>query len=255
MLIVLFTVKKKLSWLIIVLEKKSTTLGEKDALGKLCEKYKLEYDEKLNSTSGQVIYNKNKKKHTNQTPREVNVAKVVREFYSNLKDVKHDDSNLKGVICITKRCYERCSYASKSKEIGEINVEPSKSKYRKAGGERKATIPDVRDALFDCFIDICETLKSCLPSEMFKTQYKIFYEQWLAQQSKKVPKVKKIVFSNRWVQNWMSEDGFSLRHPHRWFQTCSRLFKEHLDSMNVLLRQLWVRSINHKWRPNAFISK
>ena len=34
------------------------TLEEKDALEKLCEKYKLEYDKKLNSTSRKVTYNK-----------------------------------------------------------------------------------------------------------------------------------------------------------------------------------------------------
>ena len=35
-------------------ERGKYTLEEKDALRKLCEKYKLEYDEKLNCTSGQV---------------------------------------------------------------------------------------------------------------------------------------------------------------------------------------------------------
>ena len=34
------------------------TLEEKDALEKLCEKDKLEYDKKLNSTSRKVTYNK-----------------------------------------------------------------------------------------------------------------------------------------------------------------------------------------------------
>ena len=141
--------------------------------------------------------------------------KAVREFYSDLKDVKHDDSNLKAAICLGKRCNEQ---VIESKESGEINVEPSKSKYRKAGGGRKTTIPDVRDALFDWFIDIRGTLKARLPRKMFKTQCKIFYEQWFAQQSKEVPEDKKIVFSNRWIRNWMSEYGVSLRHPNKRFQ-------------------------------------
>ena len=67
----------------------------KDALGKLCEKYKLEYDKKCKSTSGQVTYNEKRKNHTNRTPWEGYVVKAVREFYSDLKNVKHDDSNLK----------------------------------------------------------------------------------------------------------------------------------------------------------------
>ena len=82
------------------------TLEEKDALGKLCEKYELEYDEKMNSTSGQITYNEKRKKHTNQIPWEGYVAKAVREFYSDLKDVKQDYSNLKAAICLGKRCYE-----------------------------------------------------------------------------------------------------------------------------------------------------
>ena len=82
------------------------TLAEKDALGKLCEKYKLQYDEKLNSTSAQITYNEKRKKHTNQTPREGYAAKAVREFYSDLKDVEHDDSNVNAAICLRKRCYE-----------------------------------------------------------------------------------------------------------------------------------------------------
>ena len=171
-------------------ERGKYTLEEKDGLGKLCEKYKLEYDEKLNSTSGQVTYNEKRKKHTNQTPREGYIAKAVREFHSDLKDVKHDDSNLKAAICLGKRCYEQ---VIESKESGEINVETSKSKYRKAGGGEKKTIPDVRDALFDWFIDIRGTLKARLPRKMFKTQCKIFYELWLAQQSKEVPEDKKIL--------------------------------------------------------------
>ena len=44
------------------------TSAEKDALGKLCEKYKLEYDKKCKSTSGQVTYNEKRKNHTNRTP-------------------------------------------------------------------------------------------------------------------------------------------------------------------------------------------
>ena len=88
----------------------------------------------------------------------------------------------------------------------------------KAIGERKTTISDVRDALFYWFVDIRGTLKAHLPRKMFETQCKIFQEQQPAQQSKEVPENKKIVFSNRWIRNWMSEYGFSLRHPDKWFQ-------------------------------------
>ena len=83
---------------------------------------------------------------------------------------------------------------------------------------RKVTIPDVRQAIFEWFIDIRGTLKARLPRKMFKMQCHIFYEQWLAQQPEEVPKEKRINFSNRWIKNWMSEYGVSLRHPNKRFQ-------------------------------------
>ena len=78
-------------------------MEEKDALEKLGEKYKLEYDEELSSTSGQVTYNEKRKKHTNQTPWEGYVAKANKEFYSDLKDIKHDGFNLKAAICLGEK--------------------------------------------------------------------------------------------------------------------------------------------------------
>ena len=53
---------------------------------------------------------------------------------------------------------------------------------------------------------------------MFTTQVPLFYEQWLTQQPDEVPEGEKITFSNRWMHNWMSEHGVSLRHPNKHFQ-------------------------------------
>ena len=72
----------------------------------------------------------------------------------------------------------------------------SKSKYRKEGGGRKITISNVREALFEWFVDVRGTLKARLPRKMFNAQCKILYNQWLAQQPNEIPDDKKIVFSN-----------------------------------------------------------
>ena len=53
---------------------------------------------------------------------------------------------------------------------------------------------------------------------MFKTQCQVFYDKWLAQQPEEIPVEKRIVFSNRWIKNWMREYGVSLRHPNKRFQ-------------------------------------
>lgn len=81
------------------------------------------------------------------------------------------------------------------------------------------TIPNVRQALFEWFVDIRGTLKARLPRKMFKVQCKLFYEQqWLAQQPEEVLEDKRINFFNSWIQNWMSEHGVSLRRPNKRFQ-------------------------------------
>ena len=110
-------------------------------------------------------YNEKRKKPTNQTPREGYVAKEVREFYEDLKNAKHNDRNLEAAIKLGKRCYQQIT-----ENKGDVTIdEPSKSKYRRVGGGRKKTIPDVRD--------IRGTLKARLPRKMSKTQCKIFYDQ------------------------------------------------------------------------------
>ena len=126
------------------------------------------------------------------------VTRAVREFYSDLKNVKHDDINLKIACKFGKWCYDRLISSENS---CEISIEPSKLQYRKPGAGRKATIPDVREALFEWFIDVRGTLKARLPRKMFKTQCKLFYEQWLAQQPEEIREEKRIVFSNRWVMS------------------------------------------------------
>ena len=70
----------------------------------------------------------------------------------------------------------------------------SKSKYRKKGGGRKVTIPNVREALFEWFVDVRVTLKARLPRKMFKAQCKTFYDQWLAQQLSEILDDKKLFF-------------------------------------------------------------
>ena len=67
----------------------------------------------------------------------------------------------------------------------------------------------MREALFECFIDVGSSLKALLPRKMFKTQCKVFFEQWLE---------KRIVFLNSWIRNWIKEYGVSLRDPNKRFQ-------------------------------------
>ena len=76
-----------------------------------------------------------------------------------MKGGKHNDPNFQSAINLGKRCYEQVIDNERS---GEIDVEPSKSKYKKPGGGRNITIPDVWQELFEWFVDVDGTLRAQL---------------------------------------------------------------------------------------------
>ena len=137
------------------------SLEEKNALGELVKKYKEEYDKQVENSATQINYNEKMRKHTKKTPREGFIAWAVREFFDDLKDLKHDDPKFTAAVKLGKRCHQNLI---EREEAGEI-MEPtcSKSKYRKEGGGRKVTIPNVREALFEWFVDVRGTLKARRP--------------------------------------------------------------------------------------------
>ena len=164
------------------------------------------------------------------------MTRTVRRFYSDLRVVKHNDPDLSNALKLGTRCLD-------SLEANDFTEPPTKIKFRQAGG-RKTSVPEVRDTMYDWFIDIRSSLKGRLPKSMFKVQCNIFYEQWLLQQEKEVPEEKKIVFSNKWIRGRMQEYNVSLRKPNKRFQIKQaereeRIFqylKKYLDSAKVIYR-------------------
>ena len=61
----------------------------------------------------------------NPIPREGYIARAVRDFYPDLRNVKHNDPNLQAAVKLEKRCHEQLL---NSESTCEINVGPSKSK-------------------------------------------------------------------------------------------------------------------------------
>ena len=120
---------------------------------------------------------------------------------------------MKKAVKLGKRCYEN-QIASQC----DIKEPPTKSKFRNPGGGRKVTAPEVREALYDWFIDIRGSLKARLPRSLFKAHAKFFYDNWWSQQSDEVKKQPPLVFSNKWIKGWMTGYKVSLRKPNKRFQ-------------------------------------
>ena len=73
--------------------KEKYSLAEKKQLGEFVEKYKKEYDKEVKALQGKT-HDYKRKKHVPIKPKHEFLATAVREFYSDLADVKHDDNNV-----------------------------------------------------------------------------------------------------------------------------------------------------------------
>ena len=104
-------------------------------------------------------------------------ATAVREFYSDLTDVKHEDNNFSKALKFAK-------------------------------------ISEVREAMFEWFINVRGVLKGRLPIKIFRSKCQQVYGKWLKQQPEPVPERDQLNFSKHWIQDWMKEYNFSLRKPN-----------------------------------------
>ena len=77
--------------------------------------------------------------------------------------------------------------------------------------------PEVRDALFQKFIDVRFVLKGRFPRKLLKFMAKDLYKEWLDQQPEPIPKDKQLQFGNHWIRDWMVEYGVSLKKPNKRF--------------------------------------
>ena len=93
----------RLKWEKYSLEvKKSIVWQKKKEHGELVEKWKKEYDKEVKALQGKIHYNYKRKKHVPIKPKQGFLATAVREFYSDLADVKHDDNNLSKALNLQK---------------------------------------------------------------------------------------------------------------------------------------------------------
>ena len=79
------------------------------------------------------------------------------------------------------------------------------------GGGRKKQAPEVRDALFQRFIDARQFLKARLPRFISREWAEELYIEWEKQQAVKIPEDKRLLFGNCWLQGWCQEYCVSLR--------------------------------------------
>ena len=192
--------------------KTKRSLLERMELGKLCIKHKEKYDATVQKGKQQVNFCPKRKKYVNRLPKAGYLAGALREYYPDLVSVKHNDPVFVRALKMAKRSYDLALQSH------SVDLPPLKKQIRAPGAGRKVTVPEVRESMYQWFIDVRGALKGRLPMKLFKAQCKIFYEEWLLQQKDEEKKNKKIQFSKNWIRWWMKEYGVSLRKPNKRFK-------------------------------------
>ena len=112
------------------------TIEEKKGLLAKVKECQQQYDDEVEAMKGKTHWDVKRKRHVPDTPKQGYLAKAVRSFYFNLKEVKNDDKALNAAIKMAKRCYDKVeegqldNIAENPKKNGSVLQEVvSKRKY------------------------------------------------------------------------------------------------------------------------------
>ena len=100
----------------------------------MVEKCKKEYGKEVKPLQGKTHYDHKRKKHVPIKPKQGCLATAVREFYSDLTDVKHGDNNFSKALKFVKTCHE------KYLNYEFVDEEPSKRSFVRVGEEWNAKL-------------------------------------------------------------------------------------------------------------------
>ena len=157
------------------------------------------------------------------------LARAVREAFPSLKNVSHDNQDLKNAIKAAARALE---IRENKKEGAELDYavdddddddhmftsSSSKRKCREPGAGRKCKAPEVRRALFEWFVDVRGCLKARLPIRLFRSKAQSLHVEWLRDQDEETRAKDDLKFTRCWIKGWCKEYNVSLLKPNKRYQ-------------------------------------
>ena len=132
-----------------------------------------------------------------------------------------------------KRCYEK--YLANDFE-GE---EPPKKRFHETRTGRKCKAPEIREAIFEWFINVRGVFKGRLPKKMFRTKCQQVYLEWLKQKPEPIPEEEEeeqLKFSKHWIQDWMKDYNVSLCKPNKRFTIKN---EDHIIRIKDYVQNIW----------------
>ena len=117
----------------------------------------------------------------------------MRTAHPSLAHLTKKDEKFSSACAAARRAYD-----TKKRKAGEGGGETSglKKKFRESGGGRKAQAIEVRQAMFEWFVNVRGSLKTRLPVKIFRSKCKEVYENWLKCQKKELKEEDKLKFSD-----------------------------------------------------------
>ena len=176
------------------------------------------------------VYDSKKKEMVVPIPKEGYIAKRIRYYYDDLRNVPNSNLNFQVARKFAERCYKDFQNPNDSVDTSKAQ----KGRFRKSGAGRKAQAPEVRDSLFEWFVDTRGIFKGRLPKDMLVVKAKQLYLEWLKQQPE--PPEKTLQFSNKWIAKWMKEYEVSLQKPNKRFSISNNHRKERIIEY---LKNMW----------------
>uniref|UniRef100_A0A0L8GRU9 Histone-lysine N-methyltransferase SETMAR n=1 Tax=Octopus bimaculoides TaxID=37653 RepID=A0A0L8GRU9_OCTBM len=133
-------------------------------------KCKKEYDSELERMKEKTHWNIKRKRHVSDTSKQEYLTKAVPVFYSSLAGVENSDRLCDSAVKVAKRCYEK--YLKDKLDSAENKSEET---FDRVGHKTKSV--DVRDALFEWFVDIRTSLHARFLQALFLLKAKKFSKE------------------------------------------------------------------------------
>lgn len=135
-------------------KRRKYSLFDKFELGKLCYDYKKQYEEEAAALPKR--WDSKRKTWNQPKPKEGFLAKAVREAIPQLSRTPNGDKDFQRAKQMAMRAL--LDYEKRLEDPTFVDEVPKKKQYRQPGAGRKPTIPEVRQAIFEWYVHLLNTL-------------------------------------------------------------------------------------------------
>lgn len=193
--------------------KKKFTLQQKVKVATEAFNRKRKFEEdKRDPTKNKPYYNEKRKKWVNPMDNQGFIGPTVRTMFSDMKNEPESSKEFKNCYKFVQRCLLL-------KENGEFDKDGNTSKkhFRVAGAGPPVRAVEVRQGLFDFFLDVRTSLKGRLPRRILTAKAKELYDTYCDEKRKIGEQPDVLKFNKTWLRDWCKSYNISLKAPNKRF--------------------------------------